>query len=253
MKTIAVSNLPYIKKNLLLMKNLLDEIKLKDVEIFLEPLDIEYHKQSLELLEYLKSGGYDISIHCPFRMVNLVSNDDSKMWKDTLWSFKESIDIASKYNAEFIVLHSNEVIKNKNLDKEISKKHLKEIVEYAISKNVVPVIENVGVGVSNLFNQDEFIELCNEFKECKVLIDIGHAIINKWDLEVVLSTFKNRLIAYHIHNNDGNADLHLPIGEGILDYNEFFKLVDRYTPNSKIVLEYGIDLENNIFEDIVSI
>lgn len=253
MSKIAISNLPYIKKDLFLIKDLLEKLDIKDVELFIEPLDRKYHMQSIALLEDLKKEDYNISIHGPFRMVNLICNDDTEEWKNTLKSFKESIDLTEKYKGEFVVLHSNELIRDRSLDKEVSKRHLREIVDYAISKGVVPVIENVGVGVNNLFNEEEFFKLCDDFNECKVLIDVGHAIINKWNLENVIDVLKDKIIAYHIHNNNGVADMHSSIYEGRFDYNYFFELNEKYTPNSKIVYEYGIDLEEDLYRDLSSV
>ena len=183
-------------------------------------------------------------------MVNLVYGDNSEEWKKTLWSFKEAIDIAEKYNASFIVLHTNEAIEGIEGEKELSKKHLREIVDYSLSKGVKPLIENVGINSNNLFSEEEFISLCiNEFPDCNVLIDIGHAIINKWNLEKVLCTLGSKIEAFHIHNNNGKEDEHKPISEGILDYDEFYQLRNRYSSNSKIILEYGIGFDKELEED----
>ena len=73
-----------------------------------------------------------------------------------------------------------------------------------------------------------------------VLIDIGHAYCNGWDLERVISALKDKIIAYHVHNNDGKDDQHKRMHDGTLDFDRFIEWYKKNTPHAEIVLEYYI-------------
>lgn len=243
---ISISNLPYIKKDLRGIKYTSQKNGVKNVEIFLEPLDEKYHEDCLNLINELNREGYSFSFHGPFRMTNIANNEDINMVRDSLQSYKEAIDICKDYQGEFLVLHSNEHVYNREEAIRLSIENLKLLVDYCLEKGVIPAIENVGVNKNMIFGESEFINLCGSFPKAAVLIDVGHAIANGWNIEKVVSTLGNRIIAYHLHNNDGVADLHKPMNYGVYDFNGFVRLYKKYTPRAKLILEYGNDFEGHI-------
>lgn len=99
-----------------------------------------------------------------------------------------------------------------------------------------------------IYSQKEFEKLVLQ-KNLKVLIDIGHLLANKWNLDEVLETLKNNIIAYHIHSNDGEKDLHQSIFHGIFNGVEILKKILLETPNSKLVLEYSPTTDKKILLD----
>ncbi len=64
-----------------------------------------------------------------------------------------------------------------------------------IFEGVQILIENVGTDINGnkLLDQEEFTDLCIQ-KGFDVLIDIGHAHANSWDI---------RRLIHDLHNNDG--------------------------------------------------
>ena len=75
-----------------------------------------------------------------------------------------------------------------------------------------------------------------------VLIDIGHAHANGWDLRHVMEALQDKIISYHVHNNDGVHDCHQRIYNGTLDFNDFLYDVRELTPKADLVLEYAPDV-----------
>ena len=152
---------------------------------------------------------------------------------------------------DFVFHHNNKVITDENKAETIreSAVNLQELTKLLASYDVQLLIENAGVkSRSNmLFDQDEFIEMAlNE--ENNVLIDIGHMHANGWDFEKVMEKLSDKIVSYHLHNNDGNQDSHARIHEGTLDFDLFEKLYKRYTPEAELVLEYGYDLSGSFVE-----
>ena len=57
---------------------------------------------------------------------------------------------------------------------------------------------------------------------CGVCLDTGHAaIFGISPADAVRAIGKEHLLALHIHDNDGNRDLHLLPGEGVIDWEAF--------------------------------
>ncbi|MGL5189239.1 MAG: TIM barrel protein, partial [Cetobacterium sp.] len=127
-------------------------------------------------------------------------------------------------------------------------KKLDELLLLGKEIGVQILVENVGIGKNMIYSQKEFEKLVLQ-KNLKVLIDIGHLLANKWNLDEVLETLKNNIIAYHIHSNDGEKDLHQSIFHGIFNGVEILKKILLETPNSKLVLEYSPTTDKKILLD----
>lgn len=73
------------------------------------------------------------------------------------------------------------------------------------------------------------------FRHC---FDVGH-----WNLftSVTLDEWFNELGSYivesHIHDNHGKSDEHLPLGEGAIDFNQYFPLLNKVAPNAVWTIE----------------
>ena len=103
-------------------------------------------------------------------------------------------------------------------------------------------VENAGVMDRNnmLLDESGFVSLCRA-EGYPVLIDIGHAHANGWDLRSVMERLKGQILAYHLHNNDGVHDSHRRIGDGTLDFDSFMAWAGEYTPQADLVVEYGME------------
>jgi sugar phosphate isomerase/epimerase len=58
-----------------------------------------------------------------------------------------------------------------------------------------------------------------------------------------------RLIAYHIHDNDGLCDQHKRICTGTIDWDRFAEGVRTFTPNACMVMEYNAGRPEDYTED----
>ena len=64
---------------------------------------------------------------------------------------------------------------------------------------------------------------------------------------------KNKIISYHLHNNDGKKDSHDSIFYGSFNIDEFLEIYNKYTNKADLVLEYNKDYRkkvNILIEDI---
>ena len=115
--------------------------------------------------------------------------------------------------------------------------NLEEIRE--IFSGVQIFVENTGTDIKGdkLLDQQEFTDLCRE-KSFDVLIDIGHAHANSWDIRKLIADLKPQIRAFHLHNNDGVHDLHNRINDGTLDFAEVMTCIRAQVPEADLIIEY---------------
>ena len=99
--------------------------------------------------------------------------------------------------------------------------------------------ENTGIRADGtlLLDQAEFTDLCRE-KQFPVLVDVGHAHANGWDLPRLIQDLGPRIRGFHLHNNDGLHDLHNRLRDGTLDIPALLPVMDREAPEAARVIEY---------------
>ncbi|HOE57183.1 MAG TPA: sugar phosphate isomerase/epimerase [Bacillota bacterium] len=104
-----------------------------------------------------------------------------------------------------------------------------------------------------MFTEDSFIQMARSTPDCHILIDIGHANCAGWDLSRVIRELSDKIVGYHLHNNNGMEDSHCRILDGTLDMDRFMQDFCLYTPGADLTIEYSPDLTwdtKDICEDI---
>ena len=101
------------------------------------------------------------------------------------------------------------------------------------------LVENTGTVNDDtcVLNQEEFTCLCRE-RELPVLIDVGHAGANRWDIPKLIRDLQGQIGGFHLHNNDGIHDLHSRLQGGVLNMAEIIHCIDRLAPEVNVVIEY---------------
>lgn len=100
--------------------------------------------------------------------------------------------------------------------------------------------ENTGIRAdgTQLLDQPEFTDLCLS-RHLPVLIDVGHANANGWDLRKLISDLGTLIGGFHLHNNDGIHDLHNRLRDGTLDLAALLPYMDQTVPDAPRVIEYS--------------
>ena len=195
-------------------------------------------------------AAYPTLFHGPFFELEATSEPDSDAAKYMIESYKTSFELCNIFNARSIVMHTNQRSyedKDKAHLQENSRNMILKLGELARQAEVEMTVENVGFNYNHsvLFPEDEFIALIRSLPEdIGCLIDIGHAILNDWDIERVIAELGSRIWAYHIHNNPGDRDSHRPLFEEGMKYSyeqivSMFKAMEKYSPNADWILEYS--------------
>lgn len=190
----------------------------------------------------LSAHGYSgFSIHAPFAFIDIASDCDESRLFDVL---RRPFDLYHRYNGEFYVLHTYGDVaepgsrqymadcRARSLDR------LRKFNEICKKEGVCLGAENLCSGKVPLFNEEQFLNLFEEIPDLSCVLDIGHALVTDMDIANVQRRLGDRICAYHLHNNNGLADSHDRLRDGIMDWRTFAENCVRYTPNAVGVLEY---------------
>ena len=194
---------------------------------FYEDLGLEY----VELLHYypdinenkelLESFNLKYSVHCSNIDLNIASLNET-IRKASVADVKNSMDLASKIDAEIMVVHPGTIPYNgqglKTHIYEACKKSIIELGEYGQETGVMPYIENMHNNEVLIYKDLKVLNDLLESLEMYMTLDVGHAnTVGYTPEEMYFPTVKH----IHLSDNDGSFDSHLALGEGNIDFKTF--------------------------------
>ncbi|MFL6344042.1 MAG: sugar phosphate isomerase/epimerase family protein [Nitrososphaeraceae archaeon] len=121
-------------------------------------------------------------------------------------------------------------------------KSLREIVSHAKKSKVHVMLENAPLS-NGIHNIDEFKYVIDNVATLFVHLDIPHAFTSGGMASVIdyINTFRDKIIHIHWHDNHGQKDEHLPIGDGFIDHQEAVKVLKDIGYDRTITLEVFTD------------
>ena len=220
------------------------EHPLEDTLEFIENLGLEYvelvHQFPAENIDVnvLESYNLKYSIHAPFMDVNIASVQD-KSRLNSIKQIKDSIDFANEINAEAVVVHPGlaPFLANKYfLDTvyKYSNESIEEIGKYSENQGILTTIENMptfdGMIYQNLKDLDELLVSL----DMSMTLDIGHANHAGYSPEAM---YFDSIKHVHAHDNFGDDDAHLALGEGSIELNIIINTLEKNNFDGIYIIE----------------
>lgn len=203
--------------------------------------DLPDFEQALtENLDVLEE--HSISFHGPVFEAEHSAARGTAEYEKTMYHIRLTLKYARILHSSHLVMHLN------NCRVDPAKKtqmlcnayeNYKELQELFGAFDCPVLVENTGTKLQEniLLDQGEFTDFCRD-KKLDVLIDIGHANANGWDIPRLIDDLKPQIRAYHLHNNDGLRDLHNRIHDGTIDFTMILEKILRTTPDAQLIIEY---------------
>ncbi len=244
---IVVSTSAYLAFNIVDMDKLPRDL---GVEALIENANDNVWYQAFKIL--LKDRPSSFTIHGPFLYMNLAAKDCE--FDRVIENYKWTFEYSNRYNAKHVVLHPQGYMLGP--DNETAESCRARCLDRINTLGDLAVANNANLLVENLcypwlvFEQEEYVDLFRQIPTVHSLIDVGHSLIKEWDVPKLLKDLGPRIDAYHIDDNmgPGTPDSHFKLGQGVLDYREFFTAYNKYTPDKRLVIEYLNVSTNEIVE-----
>ena len=189
-----------------------------------------------------------VTIHAPFVEICNKAGSPDALAMDR--AFEKAFRWYDAFHATSMVMHTHEkAVSPGSIPQmiQLSRENVLRAAAEARRRGVRLTVENVGFPAKNsaLFTQDAFVSFIESLPpEVGALIDTGHAMANHWDIPDLIRTLGSRIGGYHLHNTDGVHDLHRPLFEDGLWYDEdavlrMLETAAKYSPAADLVLEYA--------------
>lgn len=212
-------------------------------------IEIDLLKEDTQLESFDRSRIHDLkkltfdsqislSLHIPYTL-NLIRKN--KISRNRLLSqINHIFDLAADLNATHITSHigsfSKHVIWADSREKFLKRAidNIQLISELADNRQLPFALENlIPLPAHSTYhfigdNINDFSEIFSVISSENVglCLDLGHANLNEGGSEYI-KRFKSRIFCVHYHDNGGETDQHLGIGEGNIQWNKLIKELDK--------------------------
>lgn len=234
----------------LMTRKMLDLPEDFGVEIFYEYGSADMWDSFMEELSV--HGFHGFSIHAPFAFVDITADCNEMQLFDIL---RRPFDLYHRYNGEFYVLHTYGAYACTGCEafradcRARAVERLAKFQEICKAEDVQLCAENLCDGQPPLFTDEQFLKIFEDISDISCVLDVGHALVAKMDIERLQRELGSRIHAYHLHNNNGCLDSHDRIRDGIMNWNTFAENCVRYTPDAIGVLEYLKYQDMSVYEE----
>lgn len=209
-------------------------------EVFLDGggLDEAHASDLKRIREEFGARGLTVTMHGPYGSINPGSASE-EVRKNTVKRYERVFEVITHLRPRTVVLHAGYNERKFKGDSDLwlaqSMKTWPPFVKEAERLGVVIAAENIfektpgtlkalvdGIGSPNF----------------GVCIDSGHLnVFSSVPMEEWFMSLGPRIAEVHIHDNSGNADDHLPVGEGEIDFPLFFSLLKKYASDPVYTIE----------------
>ncbi|OCN02832.1 hypothetical protein A7X67_02960 [Clostridium sp. W14A] len=203
----------------------------------------EFNLRTREFARLLSGLPLQYSVHTPVWDINLTS-ENAQARQAAIDAYRSSIVFAAAVHAEHVVIHPGfcyASVFRKETARKRAAQAIEELCRFNAPYRVPLLVENVGTAKTSIFTQEEYIGFIEGFGgRIGSLLDVGHAHLCGWDLPQTIGRLNPYLFAVHFHDNNGDEDFHLPIGEGSIPWPSVYRSLRECRPELRLVLEYEI-------------
>jgi sugar phosphate isomerase/epimerase len=209
-------------------------------EIFLpaDVLDGLIPEELTAIAEALAINGQETTIHGPFMDLNPGSTEPL-LRQATMRRFHQALDAAAILKPRVMVLHPG-------YDKWRYGESQDSWLKHSIDgwQEVLARVRSIGciIAVENIFEEEPatlraLLEAIDSplVRHC---FDVGHwNLFGKVGMAEWFAELGSFIAEIHIHDNRGERDDHAPLGEGNIDFDLFFRLMEEYAPDAAWTIE----------------
>lgn len=179
--------------------------------------------------------GFFMIAHGPFEGP---PNDAGNLWEYYLPALKESVDTALAMEMEFLTVHlytDRRFVKPELVEEKL--KALEELVQYGKENRVEIALENLSEPAADL------ARALDAAPGLSLTLDVGHGeLLTETNTSVeIIEALGDFIRHVHLHDNRGGKgpkdDLHLPIGDGIVDFPAILEALIRSGYGRTMTLE----------------
>lgn len=209
-------------------------------EIFFpaETLDSLIPEETSAIMTTLRSAGVRSTIHAPFMDLN-PGSFEPLLRQATIHRFEQVLNAAEIVQPDVIVMHPG-YDRWRYGDRQTDWLELALPVWQMVDRRAAAI--GCQIAIENIFDEEPsvlkaLLETIDSprFGHC---FDVGHwNLFNNVSMAEWFAELGERIIHVHVHDNHGKHDDHFPIGDGNIDFDEYFRLMRQYAPTASYAIE----------------
>lgn len=201
-------------------------------EIFSEADHCVYRDTRL-ILELLEEHDLACQVHSPICDWNIAALSD-RLREASLKETMANIMAAEELGAKVVTVHpglsSMAVSGTEERAAERARAAMRVLDRFVDGRDVRLAIENMPNVPFFLGRTAEQLASIVDGTDLGICFDIGHAN-TAGQIDAMIDTFGDRIINIHIHDNHGEKDEHLTIGDGAIDFEHVVRRLSGYRGN----------------------
>lgn len=179
------------------------------------------------------------SVHAPSGVHHDLSSLDEAERQFTLEAYKRQISLAASAGAKVVVVHPSTRLggRRKASAVDMLLMSLAELTRAAEEEGVSIGLENMLPGYLG-DDPDELLGYLSRVNSSRlgICFDTGHAHIGR-GVMASLDRLKEKIVTFHLQDNDGTRDMHLQPGYGTIPWNEFFPALESLQFSGPLVID----------------
>lgn len=215
------------------------------LELAMDPPQAHYSlisENKEAILKTLESHSMQLICHLP-TFVSIADLTES-IRQASLTEMLKSLEVAAELKALKVVMHPGHIgglgtfVMETAL--QLGWQSLAAIIARADRLGLCICLENMFPRFQTYFKPEHFEEILEQFADLKLTLDTGHANIDNPDGNKIIDfvrQFGHRIGHVHLSDNLGKRDDHLPLGEGIIDFNSVARALKDCGYDDTITLE----------------
>lgn len=201
---------------------------LDDKDALRKRIDLYRPHARKNLKDNLHGVFYDICLNSTDKQIRMLSEK----------RVDSSMEIASELNCEKVIFHTNFIpgfIPDFYVNGWVKDNS-------AYYRKICGAYPDIMVCVENMFDfkPDMLLRLAESMDDVAnfgVCFDVAHINVHNERCEDWIRLLARYIRHIHINDNDGKADLHLPVGRGTINWEEFFGVMDKYEISTGMLIE----------------
>ncbi len=209
------------------------------VDLFLEPDVCEPTKlNSSEIIKILKNTGLDTIGHTACYLP--IGSPLKNLRGAAIESFIEYLDFFKKLDCKKVTIHANWPggMFNDEDGLKYQIESLLKIIEYSEIIDITVMYEPINTQSDSVENVKKILKAVQNLA---FHADIGHCNLHNRKPIEYIKHFKNKLEHIHLHDNNGWADLHLPMGTGNIDWDPLIKFLKSFYDKTITLEIFSLD------------
>jgi sugar phosphate isomerase/epimerase len=247
MNTLAASTLPYLNIPFAEAINRIENLGFDGIEIYFEG---KHSLPANKIIDALSTYDFKLFLHAPFSDLNIASFNETVL-EESKRQIKDSLEIAKEIGAKLATVHFGRYsplgLSYPKSARERNLESISGISDFATALGLDVAFENAPSGFGTMCGSLEVLTDLVTEAEIKITLDMGHA--HTWENQITeFITGLNSSIAHvHLHDNTGDSDMHLCLGEGEIDYQKVFRALSKINYKKALCLEllYEEDLKSS--------